>query len=82
MDNSEKLCLTWNDFEEHLKSSFALLRNETDLTNVTLAFDDGKQLDVHKVILATSSMFFMEILTSSIVARQKSIRKILMQSLL
>ena len=62
MDNSEKLCLTWNNFEEHQKSSFAELRNDTDLTNVTLAFDDGKQVEVHKVVLATSSNFFMEIL--------------------
>ena len=27
MDNSEKLCLTWNYFEENQKSSFAPLRN-------------------------------------------------------
>ena len=47
----------WNDFEENQKSSFALLRNDTDLTNVTLAFEDGKQVEVHKVVLATSSSF-------------------------
>ena len=54
MDNSEKLFLTWNDFEDNQKSSFALLRNDTDLTNVTLAFEDGKQVELHKVVLATS----------------------------
>ena len=57
VDNSEKLFLTWNDFEDNQKSSFALLRNDTDLTNVTLAFEDGKQVEVHKVVLATSSSF-------------------------
>ena len=62
MDNSKKLCLTWNDFEENQKSSFALLRNDIDLTDVTLAFDDGQQIEVHKVVLATSSLFFMELL--------------------
>lgn len=52
MDNSEKLSLTWNDFEDKQKSSFAQLRTETDLTNVTLAFDDGKQVEAQKVVLA------------------------------
>ena len=46
MDNSEKLFLTWNDFEDNQKSSFALLRNDMDLTNVTLAFEDGKQVEL------------------------------------
>ena len=63
MQNSEeKLCLKWNDFQENLNSSFGVLRNDQDLVDVTLACEDGTQIETHKVILASSSPFFMEVL--------------------
>ena len=62
MSNPEKLCLKWNDFKETVSSSFGDLRADEDLTDVTLACEDGKQVEAHKVILATSSPFFMDIL--------------------
>ena len=55
---SEKLCLQWNDFKENLGSSFGELRVDKDLTDVTFACGDGKQVEAHKVILAASSPFF------------------------
>ena len=58
----DKLCLQWNDFKENLGSSFGDLRGDKDLTDVTLACEDGKQVEAHKVILAASSPFFQEIL--------------------
>ena len=58
----EKLCLQWNDFKENLGSSFGDLRGDKDLTDVTLACEDGKQVEAHKVILAASSPFFMDLL--------------------
>ena len=58
----EKLCLQWNDFKENATSSFRELREDKDLTDVTLACEDGKQVEAHKIILAASSPFFMEIL--------------------
>ena len=58
----DKLCLQWNDFKENLGSSFGDLRGDKDLTDVTLACEDGKQVDAHKVILAASSPFFMDLL--------------------
>ena len=58
----DKLCLQWNDFKENLGSSFGDLRADKDLTDVTLACEDGKQVDAHKVILAASSPFFMDLL--------------------
>ena len=61
MQSSEKLCLQWNDFQENLKSSFGVLRNDQDFADVTLACEDGTQIETHKVILASSSPFFMEI---------------------
>ena len=60
---SEKLCLQWNDFKENVTSAFGSLREDNHFTDVTLACDDANQLEAHKVILASSSPFFQNILT-------------------
>ena len=62
MDASEKLCLQWNDFKENITSSFRELRKDRDFTDITLACEDGSQIEAHKVVLASSSPFFMELL--------------------
>ena len=59
---SEKLCLQWNDFKENITASFKSLRHDEDFADVTLACEDGKQVEAHKVILATSSPVFENIL--------------------
>ena len=61
MQNTDKLCLKWNDFQENLNAAFGVLRNDQDFADVTLACEDGTQIETHKVILASSSPFFMEI---------------------
>ena len=58
MQNSEKLCLKWNDFQENLNLAFGVLRNDKELSDVTLACEDGTQIETHKVILASASPFF------------------------
>ena len=55
---SETLCLQWNDFKENVVTAFGSLRGDTDFTDVTLACEDGQQMEVHKIVLATSSPFF------------------------
>ena len=62
MNASEKLCLQWNDFQENITSTFKELREDTELTDVTLACEDGQQIEAHKVVLASSSPFFMDLL--------------------
>ena len=62
MSTTEKLCLQWNDFKENITSSFRVLREDKELTDVTLVFEDGQQIGAHKVVLASSSPFFMELL--------------------
>ena len=62
MGDSEKLCLQWNDFKENIANSFGELKEDRDFTDVTLVCEDGQQLEVHKVILASSSPFFWNIL--------------------
>ena len=61
MRNSEKLCLQWNDFKENIGTFFGELRVDRELTDVTLACGDGKQVEAHKAILAASSPFFMNL---------------------
>ena len=62
MQNSEKLCLKWNDFQENLNSAFGVLRNDRDFADVTLVCEDGTPIETHKTVLASASPFFMDIL--------------------
>ena len=62
MSSSEKLCLQWNDFKESIIYSFGELKGDRDLTDITLACEDGHQVEAHKVVLASSSPFFMKLL--------------------
>ena len=59
---SEKLCLQWNDFQDNIKIAFGNLREDKDFADVTLACEDGQQVEAHKVILAASSPFFQKLL--------------------
>ena len=57
----EKLCVKWSDFHENINSSFANIRKDFEFTDVTLACEDGQQLEAHRVILAASSPFFQRL---------------------
>ena len=58
----ERLCLQWNDFKDNVSSSFRDLREDKEFTDVTLACEDGQQVEAHKVVLIASSPFFLNIL--------------------
>ena len=62
---SEKLCLQWNDFQEDIKSVFGNMREDKDFKDVTLACEDGQQVEAHKVVLVSSSPFFQKLLGRS-----------------
>jgi len=57
----DKFCLRWNDFAENFTSAFRELREHTAFFDLTLACED-EEIKVHKVILATCSSFFRNIL--------------------
>ena len=57
----DKYCLKWNDFEANIRESFRHLREEKSLFDVTLATDDGQQIQAHKMILSAGSHFFSDI---------------------
>ena len=59
---SEKLCLQWNEFHDNIKNVFGILREGYDFADVTLACEDGQQVEAHKVVLASSSPFFKKLL--------------------
>ena len=59
---SQKLCVQWDAFKEDLNSTFQRLRADKEFTDVTLACEDGQQMEAHKVILAASSPLFEKIL--------------------
>ena len=65
MSSSEKLCLKWNDFQENILSGFKDLRREKEFTDVTLACEDGKQVEAHKVVLTSFSPLFKNLLKSN-----------------
>ena len=59
---SQKLCLNWNEFQENVSRTFGSLREDNEFADVTLACEDGNQIEAHKVILAASSPFFQSLL--------------------
>jgi hypothetical protein len=61
MNNMDKYCLKWNEFESNIRESFRNLREEQRLFDVTLATDDGHHFKAHKIILSAGSNFFSDI---------------------
>ena len=59
--DSEKYCLKWNEFEENIRNTFKTFRSEGKLFYVTLASDDGHQIQAHKMISSAGSDFFRNI---------------------
>jgi len=61
MNNSEKFCLRWNDFESNINKAFIELREDKEFFDVTLVCDED-QIQAHKVILSACSPFFRSVL--------------------
>jgi len=59
---SEKLCLKWADFQGNINTALGSLRQDPEFSDVTLACEDGQQVEAHKVLLAASSPFFQNLL--------------------
>ena len=59
---AEKFCLQWNDFRDNVSTAFGSLREDHDFADVTLACEDGKEVEAHKVVLAASSPIFKNLL--------------------
>ena len=57
----EKFCLNWNDFQQNACSAFNQLRNDKDLTDITLISEEGEHMLAHKIVLSSSSDFFKDL---------------------
>ena len=64
MSTSEKFCLKLNDFQENI-TAFVALRKDVAFCDVTLACEDGNQVEAHQIILAASSPFFLNLLKNN-----------------
>ena len=62
---AKKLCLRWNDFKNNTFGAFASLREDKYFADVTLACEDGQQIEAHKVVLISSSPFFRNLLSKN-----------------
>ena len=62
---SEKFSLKWNDYQTNWTQSLAGLRNDTDMSDVTLITDDKVNILAHKIILSSCSNVFNFILKES-----------------
>ena len=58
----EKLHLEWHEFRENIANTFGHLRENADFADVTLVCKDGQKMEAHKLILASSSPVFQNIL--------------------
>ena len=53
--------LKWSEFELNVRDYFKNLREDENYCDVTLATDDGHQIQAHKIILSAGSGFFNRI---------------------
>ena len=61
----ERFCLKWNDFQSNISNSFAILRTETQLFDVTLVGQDQRKVPAHRLVLSACSDFFKSIFYSN-----------------
>ena len=57
----DKFSLKWNDFQSNVSKTFAELRGQSTLFDVTLVGSDQKQVAAHRLVLSACSEFFKKI---------------------
>ena len=57
----DKFSLKWNDFQSNVSKTFADLRGQSSLFDVTLVGSDQKQVAAHRLVLSACSEFFKKI---------------------
>ena len=62
---SEKFSLKWNDYQSNWNQSLSRLRNDTEMSDVTLISDDKVKIFAHKILLSSCSEVFKYILKES-----------------
>ena len=62
MDSAKKFSLQWNEYKTSINKTFGGLRKTGDYSDVTLACEDGQQIEAHRVVLSSSCLLFSELL--------------------
>ena len=62
MNRAEKFCLKWNDFQPNIEASYKALREGIEFADVTLVCEGNYQIQAHKIILASASNIFKDML--------------------
>ena len=62
---SDKFSLKWNDYQSNWSQSLSGLRNDTEMSDVTLITDDKVKIFAHKILLSSCSEVFKFILKES-----------------
>merc|ERR1719245_1849371 len=65
MNNDDKWCLRWDEFDKNIREYFSSLRKDGRMFDVTLATEDGQQIQAHRIILSAGSNFFSDIFLNS-----------------
>ena len=65
MTSAENFCLKWNDFRDNIANSFTELRESKEFSDITLACEGEQKIEAHKVVLASASPVFREILKTT-----------------
>ena len=58
----ENYSVRWDDFHKNMN---VYLKHERNFFDVTLACDDNQQIEAHKIILSSGSLFFRDILSNA-----------------
>ena len=62
----KKIFLKLNGFQAKVASTFSKLRQNCEFADVTLVSEDGQEIEAHKIILGSSSPFFMNLLRKNL----------------
>ena len=65
MNGEELFTLSSNDFGQNCQTVFQELWNDREFSDVTLATDDGRQVNAHKIVLSSCSQFFRSLLSKN-----------------
>ena len=57
---SDRISLTWSEFQKFVAASFANARSSSDFSDVTLVGEDY-QLEAHRLVLSAGSRFFHDL---------------------
>ena len=66
MNPTENIQLSWSEFQTATTRFISSVQNSNDFVDVTLACDDDKMVEAHRVVISAGSSFFEGILRKTV----------------